>query len=397
MHRVRQSHVMVIGAGYAGVRAATAAAGQGARVTLVDQTGNHELLTRLAAVAGGRASVGDGWAPVEDLIDVDVEVDVERSQVAEVDTAAPGAVLEDGRILTADSLVVAAGANTRWPQIRGAAEHACGLRTVADALRVRHALVEADHLVIIGGGSTGVQLAAEAARNHGHLEVTVVEALGSLLPELPAAVGRRAEHILRRRGVRVLRRSRAEKVEANGVHIEDGQFLAGRVVAATGYAADGLALLPNARTRDGRLVVDRHLRIPGSVTVFAAGDVAAHIDMFGRPLRMSAQAATQAGAVAGRNAARVARGSESLEKTHLYDLGRVVSMGRTVGVGRVLGVNLAAPVLDRIVPLLHDTIDLRHLFHAGGLRAIREHRPGQHHPDRAAERRVERPQLRSVS
>lgn len=388
----RDVHVLVVGAGYAGIRAAVAAHRDGARVTLVDATGNHEFSTRLAAVAGGRSSAGDGWAPIEALVDLPVE----RATVVEVDAAGPAALLDDGRTISADAVVVAAGARTSWPAVPGLDDHAHGLRTVADALAIRGALIEADRLIVVGGGATGVQLAAEAARRHRHLAVTLIEAQERLLPEMATSIGVRAEQLLRRRGVEVRRRIPVSRVDASGVVLDSGKRIDGLVVWATGFEADGSALLPNTDTRDGRLVVDNHLRVPGSVAVFAAGDIAAHTDLFNQPLPMSAQVAVRAGAVAGRNAVRVARGLPP-SPAILFDLGRVVQMGPASGVGRVLGFNLAGPLLDRTIPVLHDVVDIRHLFQTGGISAVLRHGPGRHHPTRADERRVERPQLRSVS
>ena len=390
--RTADVHVLVVGAGYAGVRAAVAARREGADVTLVDRTGNHELATRLAAVAGGRTPSGDGWAPADALTGVEVV----RGRVAEVDAAAPGVVLEDGRRQSADAVVLAVGADTAWPDVPGLSEHALGMRTVADALTIRRELVEADGLVVVGGGPTGVQLAAEAAHRHRHLDVALLEASARLLPGMPGSLGRRAEQLLRRRGVEVRRRSPVVRVTPSGVVLDGGAHVDGLVVWATGFAANGSSLLPSADTSEGRIVVDASLRVPGTVAVFAAGDVAAHRDLFASPLAMSAQTAVRAGAVAGRNAVRVARGLPP-SPALLLDMGRLVTMGRRVGVGTVLGLPLAAPLLDRAVPVLHDAVDLRHLFQTGGIGAVLRHAPGRHRPTRADQRRVERPQVRSVS
>lgn len=389
----RDVHVIVVGAGYAGVRAAVAARREGARVTIVDRTGNHEFSPRLAAVAGGRAPSGDGWAAADELTGAEVV----RGRVTEVDAAAPGVVLEDGRHVAGDAVVVAVGADTAWPDVPGlAVGHAHGLRTVADALAIRRELVEADRLVVVGGGPTGVQLAAEAAHRHRHLDVVVLEADHQLLPGLSSALGTHAANLLRRRGVEVRRRSPVVRVTPSGVVLHSGATIDGLVVWATGFAAAGTALLPGAQTVEGRLVVDTSLRVPGTVAVFAAGDVAAHRDLFAAPLAMSAQTAVRAGAVAGRNAVRVARALPP-SPALLFDLGRLVTLGRHVGVGTVLGLPLAAPVLDRVVPVLHEAVDVQHLFLTGGIGAVLRHAPGRHRPSRADQRRVERPQVRSVS
>ncbi len=386
-----QPHVVVVGAGYAGIHAALAARRHGADVTVVDATGMHEFGTRLAGVAGGRAPSGDGWAPVEDLTGLDVE----RAWVAGIDGAGPALILEDATRETADAIVVATGAATRIPDVPGVREHALSLKTVADALAIRRELVEATRLIVVGGGPTGVQLAGEAANRHRHLDVTVIEAADRLLPAMPGAAGERALHLLRRRNVDVRRSSSVQRVTADGVVLASGSRLDGIVVWATGYEADGSALMPDADTLDGRLVVDGTLRVPGTVGVFAAGDVAAHTDVFGRPLPMSAQTAVRAGTVAGRNAARAANGLPS-SPALLLELGRLVTLGRNVGVGTLGPIPLANPLLDGVVARMHDAVDARHLWQVGGLKGVLAHLPGRHRPGRADLRRIERPQVRSV-
>ena len=384
-------HVLVVGAGYAGVRAAVAARREGARVTLVDPTGNHEFGPRLAAVAGGRAPSGDGWATVEDLTDVEVD----RSPVTAVDGAGPACAR--GRTPPRRRRGGRRGRGGHGLARRaGASEHALGLRTVADALTVRRELVEADRLVVVGGGPTGVQLAAEAAHRHRHLDVVLVEATPALLPAMPARLGRHAEQSCAvgawRCGDAPRSRGSPRAASSSTTAPPSTGWSCGRPASPR----TAVRLLPEAETIDGRLVVDSSLRVPGTIAVFAAGDMAAHRDLFALPMEMSAQTAVRAGAVAGRNAVRVARALPP-SPALLFDLGRLVTMGRRVGVGTVLGLPLAGPLLDRAVPLLHDAVDLRHLFQTGGLGAVLRHAPGRHRPTRADQRRVERPQVRSVS
>lgn len=384
--------VGVVGAGYAGLRAAIAARAHGADVTVFDPTGAHEFATRLAAVAGGRAPSGDGWADAEDLTGIRVE----RIAVDQVDGAGPALHLEDGTTRIFDAVVVAGGARPHFPDVPGVEHHALTLKTTADALTIRRELVEVDHAIVVGGGATGVQLAAEASQRHRHLSVTLVEATDRLLPLFPAALGRRAARLLERRGVDVRLDTTVVGIDENSAYFADGTQLDGLVIWATGFEADAGRLLPGVPTRDGRLLVDRDLRVPGTIAVFAAGDIAAHRDVFGSPLAMSAQIADRAGIVAGRNAARVARRMPT-SPALLVDIGWVVALGADVGVAQVGPLRLASPVTDRLVPVLHDLIDLHHVFRVGGLAGVLAHAPGRHRPERSLLRRIERPQIRSVS
>ncbi len=381
--------VCIIGAGYAGIHAARTALAAGADVTVVEPTGQHDLAPRLAGVAAGRRPAGDAWAPITDLVDVEVV----RARATRIEEDGPVVHLDDGRSLRPDAVVVTAGAGPSLPPVDGLdPATAVTLKTAADALQLRDAIPAATRLVVVGAGATGVQLAAEAAQHHPTLDVHVVEASPDVLGSFDAALGRRAGRVLEDRGVTLHLGAEISRAEDSAVVLADGTRLEGLVVWATGVAADGHALLPGARTRDGRLLVDRCLRVTGRV--LAAGDVAAQRDLLGRVTAQSAQIALQAGRVAGRNAARIASGRMP-RPARLVDLGWVVDMGGR-GVAQVGPVDLALPGVDLVVPVLHEAIDLRHLWQAGGAEAVLAHASGRHAPTAAEVRRAERPTLRSV-
>ena len=106
-------HVTIIGGGFAGVVAARKAVEEGATVTPVDRHGHHDLLPRLAPVAAGAGQRGDGWMPLDDIINGDVVV----GDVREIAVTGEGITLTDGRILQTDAVVVATGAASAWPDV----------------------------------------------------------------------------------------------------------------------------------------------------------------------------------------------------------------------------------------------------------------------------------------
>lgn len=382
--------VCIIGAGYAGVHAARTARGTGVDVVLVDPTGQHDLAPRLAAVAAGRRAAGDAWAPVEHLVDATVV----RDRVTRVDPDGPVVHLEGGPDLHPDAVVVTVGAATSLPDVPGLRGHdAWTLKDAPDALRLRAAIPDHDTLVVVGAGPTGVQLAAEVADLHRSTTVHLVEATDQVLDSFDPALGRRARAVLQQRGVQLHLDAAITAADADSIELDGRRRLRGLVVWTTGVVADGHQLLPDARTTEGRLVVDRCLRVSGRV--LAAGDVAAQLDLFGRVTAQSAQVALQAGRAAGRNAALIARGRLP-RRAPLIDLGWVVDLGGR-GVAQVGPFDVTLPGLDLLVPVLHEVVDLRHLWQAGGAAAVLGHAGGQHDPSNAELRRAERPSLRSVS
>jgi NADH:ubiquinone reductase (H+-translocating) len=377
--------IVILGAGYAGAHAARRALAEGAQVTVVDPDGHHAFTTRFAAVAAGRAPVGDLAAPIDGLLDVEVVADL----AVAIDTDERTITLGGGGALPYEALVVTTGAEAAAPPVEGLAEHGHALASVEDTLAVRELLRQlaapgaapgADDgpagLIVIGGGATGVQLAAEIAHHRPAVPVTLVEREPRLLPTEPGPLRRGARRILRAAGVEVLLGREVARVDADGVAFADGTWLDGTVVWAGGWRARGSALLPDVPTEQGRLRVGPDLTVRGLDGVFAAGDTAAHHDPFGGALPMSAQIAAQAGEVAGHNAVAWAAGRHH-RRALLLELGRVLDLGGGVGVARVGPLRLARRPLDRLVPALHLAIDLRHLWQIGGVSGVLRHGPGR--------------------
>ena len=366
---MRTPHLIVIGGGYAGIMAAATARHGEVRVTVVDTTGRHGFLPRLATVAAGVGPGEDADVAISDLLP-DVEVVV--GTVSEVDHRGRWIALADGRELAYDALVVAAGAQASPPPITGLADHAWTLRSPADALALRERIASTEALVIVGAGSTGTQLAGEVSARWPRTSVVLAEMADGILPNLPRALGRRATQVLADRGVTILTGVQLKEVAPHGAVFADGIEAPGLVVWAGGFASDASAVLPDAALTDGRVVVDRCAQVAGHGPLFAAGDIAAHRGPGGKVLPQTAQVAVRAGKLAGLNALRATDGRRP-RPTTLRHIGWVLPLGGGQAVGQVGPLALADPLTSRFAPLMHDAIDLRHLLTVGGLPAALRH------------------------
>ena len=349
--------VLVVGGGYAGVHAARSVIRAGRRAFIVDPTGRHDFVTRLAAVAGGTAARSDASAPLADFSDDVI--------VGAMTALSDGEVtLDDGRMLTADAVIVTAGAVPIDAPVPGL-EHAFVLRTADDALELRDEVEHASSVVIVGGGATGVQLAGAVASRHPETAVSLVDAADSLLAGMSEELGADAARILRDRGVDVRLGVQAEEIGENSV-TAGGTTIEGLPVWAAGYTARAADLGLPVDAATGRVDIDEHLRVRGWERTFAAGDVASHRDGSGAELAMSAQIAVQAGDVAGRNALRLLRG-DRLDRARLSHRGWVLDLSGFRGLAEFGPVALSAPFLDLVPPVLHWAIDLKHLLETRGL------------------------------
>ncbi len=190
------SHVVIVGAGLAGVNTVTGlrASGYPGKITLIgDEVGqpyDRPPLSKQYLVD----SEFDGARLLNDQQRADANFTyLDATTVTSVDAERRTVSLSNGDVLTYSHLVLATGASARALNIPGG-QHALLLRTASDALRIRHALQQGDapanrRVVVVGGGFIGLEVAASARLNGA--QVTVLEAGPQLLTRgVPSIVSR---------------------------------------------------------------------------------------------------------------------------------------------------------------------------------------------------------------
>jgi 3-phenylpropionate/trans-cinnamate dioxygenase ferredoxin reductase subunit len=220
--------------------------------------------------------------------DVDLRTGV---GVAAVDRSARQVELADGQCLGYDALLLATGSTPRPLDVPGGyLDGVLSLRTLADSDRIAAALVDGAHLVVVGAGWIGLEVAA-AARQRG-AAVTVVERSElPLLRVLGPDIARVFADLHRDHGVAFRFGAIVDKFSGDGrvasVLLRDGtELLADAVVVGVGVHPNvGLAERAGL-TVDNGIVVDQALR-SGDPRIYAAGDVAnAYHPLYGTHLRV---------------------------------------------------------------------------------------------------------------
>jgi len=317
-------HIVIVGAGFAGIKAARGLRRAACRITVIDKRNYHLFQPLPYRVATATLSPADIATPIRGMFQQQPNVRVLLGEVTGADTAARQVLLEHDRI-DYDYLVLATGARHSYFGHDDWEPYAPGLKRVDDATDIRRRLLlafeQAENtddpderqalltFVIVGGGPTGVELAgaiAELAR-HGMTgefrnidpataRVLLVQSAPRLLPPFPEKLSAVAEKSLRALDVEVMANSRVEHVDADGVAIS-GQ----RIGARTTFWAAGVAASPAAQwlgsesDRSGRLKVGPDLSVSGLPNVFAAGDTALSEAWNGKPAPGLAPAAKQQG------------------------------------------------------------------------------------------------------
>jgi NADH dehydrogenase len=300
-------------------------------------------------------------------------IDLDRRQVR----------LHNDLTLGYDALVIALGSVPNYYGVAGAPEHTRPFKTLVDAMTLRARVVELFEMaeqaetleqrrrllsfVIVGGGVTGVEVAAELQEmaretllprypslDRSHLSVTVLEGGDRVVPTALPEHSRYVHRFLARHGVEVRLNARAIRVEPRRVHLVDGGVVDGfTLVWTAGVHPPALVReLPLMHVPDGRVVVDRQLRalradgraIEG---VYVIGDCAASRREDGRLQPALSQTAIAMGHHVGSRLVAIAHGGD-VKPFAFRDAGYIISLGQHSSVLELFGV----PVSGRLAWLL---------------------------------------------
>jgi len=298
------TRIVVVGAGFAGLTAVQRLKGAPVDITLIDRTNHHLFQPLLYQVATGGLSPADIAAPVRHILRRQKNVRVLEDTVRAIDA---DAVITDTARVPFDVLIVATGATHHYFGNADWAEHAPGLKTLPDAVRLRTRILEAFEeaersgagdliFLVIGGGPTGVEMAgAISEMAHDTLRqdfrrfdpsesrVLLVEAEDRVLAHYPAALSRRAEEQLVELRVEVMTGWRIVHLDASTavlqsedtvVHLEPQVVVWAAGVKASPLGGE-LTKLGADLDRAGRVIVEPDLTVPGHPSIYVVGDLAA--------------------------------------------------------------------------------------------------------------------------
>lgn len=317
--------VVIVGGGFAGLEAAKRLGRAPVAVTLVDSQNHHLFQPLLYQVASATLSPEDIATPIRKLLNHQRNTEVVMAEAAGVDLDRRRLLLRDGAALPYTFLILATGAAHAYfghPEWRRAAP---GLKTLADALRIRNRFLatfeqaerEEDPLVqralltfvIVGAGPTGVELAGtlkemarltlprdfRRIRTEG-ARVVLVEAGPAVLPSFGEGLSESALRSLERIGVEVRLGRTVTAVDAEGVDLGAERIPSRTVLWAAGVAASPLgAALGVPTDAHGRVRVEPDLSLPGHPEVLVAGDLACFAHGLPKPLPGVAPVAVQQG------------------------------------------------------------------------------------------------------
>lgn len=371
--------LVVLGAGYAGLTIAEEVRRRSKGsipVVLVDRHPVHVLrveLYEIGEIAGAGTDVARWVIPLGRVFER-TGVTVQQGEVRAIDLERR-VVRVDDRELAFGALAICLGNVASYYGVPGAPENTFNVYRLSGAQRLARALLDRERssgslpgerrprVVVVGGGSTGTELAAEVATTDwaklvgGPARAPDVFLLTGSLPFLAGFPPRLIDHArrtLREVGVTVVPGWNVVRVEPNRVHLEDGTVLASdAAVWCAGVEAPGVVReLPIPHGRGGRVAVEPTLQVPGHPDVYAVGDVAEHKDPeTGLVAPATAQAALAEARVVARSIVARAAGGPA-EPFRYRERGVIVALGVGRAAGRLSRVTVwgsPARLLKRLV------------------------------------------------
>lgn len=283
--------------------------------------------------------------------------------------------LAAGERIGYDTLVFALGSDPEYYGLPGVAENSLIVGNWQGAARLRErvsALLEHEppggpnpHVVVAGGGLTGVEMAAELADEYpGKVQLTIVEAGPEIMAGFEPELVQISRDVLTSKGITIRAGTPIARVEPGVVHFKDGQQLpCDLLVWAGGVRGSGvLAGADLELTPKGRCKVDAYLRAYGHPEIFVVGDSAAFVDpASNRELPPTAQAAVQMGHAAGQNILRRLGGQAEMPFVPKLK-GAFASLGRWEGVGQ-MG---KEQFVGASAMLMKNLIEAHHTWETGG-------------------------------
>ena len=354
----RKPRIVIVGAGFGGVKLAKLFAKENVNVTLVDRHNFHLFQPLLYQVSTAVLSTDEIAYPVRTFFRENKNVEFFMAKAQGVDKDRKVLLTNHGEIAY-DYLILAAGATTNFFGMENVEKYSYGMKTLQEAVHIRnhvlHMFERANKcedseeerrrmlsFVVVGGGPTGVEeagaltelISVQKKEYHNldfdEVSVKLIEATPDVLLMMAPNLRQHTVKVLERKGVEVLLNTQVMDYDGESLKLKDGTEIPTKTViwAAGVKAVPFIANCGSEVDRGGRIIVNEKLQVEGSENVFAIGDCAHFQHGTERPLPTVAPVATQQAKVAYENIMKLIRGQKDLATFHYKDLGSMATIGR---------------------------------------------------------------------
>ncbi|MHC5250181.1 NAD(P)/FAD-dependent oxidoreductase [Enterococcus sp. LJL90] len=388
--------VVILGAGYAGLRALKALQkADDLHITLIDKNDYHYEATDLHEVAAGTQSKESISYLIEDVVESNKTTFI-KGEVAKIDAEKQTVLLADGKEINYNYLIVALGFESESFGIAGVEEFALPMVNVetADAVH-QHILAMMQKyqetqdenylkIVVCGAGFTGIELLGalvegrkEYAQIAGvkpeEIQIYCVEAVDHLLPMFSEKLAAYGIDHLKSWGVQLLTGKPIKEIKADTVVYQDDaetkalkELTAKTIIWTTGVSGSHVIGASGFEQRRGRVNVTDHLTAPDHENIYVIGDVSAVMDATSkRPYPTTAQISLKMGHYAAKHLLATLKG-QTIAPFTFKSLGSVASIGNS----HAFGIVGAAEVKGYPASFIKKAILDRSLLETGGIKEM---------------------------
>lgn len=295
-------------------------------IILIDRMPYQGIKTEYYALAAG--TVTDYHLRIQ--FPVHPQLTVRYGEVNSIDLESRIVTLESGEIISYDLLSIALGCTDNYHNIPGADEHTCSIQTFAgtrETYRRLNNVKPYGTINIVGGGLSGVELAAELRESRPDLNIAILDRGERVLSAFPPKLSQYVEEWFQHHHVETLGHISVSHVEKDALFNGSEEILSDVTVWTAGIQPVKVVQdLTVPKDRSGRILLDEYYRIPDYPEVYVIGDCAS------LPFAPSAQAA----GVQGEQVAHVIQAHWHGETPKLQPIrlkGTLGSLGKKAGFG----------------------------------------------------------------
>jgi len=298
-----QKRIVIIGAGFGGLKVAQKLIGSGYQIVLIDKNNYHQFQPLFYQVASAGIEPSSILFPLRKIFQNQKDVYIRVAEVYSVDPKKKELQTSLSTVWY-DYLIISSGVNSNFFGMKNMEEYAIPMKSVSEAMALRNRLLQSFekavtlrdqnerkallNVIVVGGGPTGVEVAGAIAEmkkfvlpkdypdlNFDVMQITLIEGSPAVLGGMSKHASEKAIYYLQRLGITVRLNTRVTNFDGSILSIGDGTQIETKTViwaaGISGVVPEGLP--EDSLGRGKRIIVDNYNRIKGFDDIYAIGDV----------------------------------------------------------------------------------------------------------------------------